>query len=147
MDNNSVKANIKKFRKTHQLTQSEMADKLGISRTAYRNIENGETRLISDSITKIADILDICSEELVLGYMPDREDATGTGAGKPDRDMLAALERRHAEEEEKLSGEISRLRNENADLRRHLETQEELIRTKDEIIMMLKRLDSKTEKQ
>ena len=71
MDNDSVKDNIRNFRKIYKLTQSEMADKLGISRTAYRNIESGETRLISENVSRIADILHIRTEDLVLGYSPE----------------------------------------------------------------------------
>lgn len=122
MDNDSVKYNIRNFRKSHRLTQSEMAERLGISRTAYRNIEAGETKLINDTVGKIAGILEIDTAELVLGYPPQKT------AG-----------RNQEKEIERMSLEIARLENEIANLRKHLETQEELIRTKDEIIGMLKK--------
>lgn len=70
MDNTSVKNNIRQARKGLHLTQKELADKLGISRTAYRNLEQGETRIICDHLPKIAELSGKSPEELVLGYRP-----------------------------------------------------------------------------
>lgn len=139
MDNDSVKDNIRNFRKIHQLTQAEMADKLGISRTAYRNIEMGDTRLISESIPRIADILDIRAEDLVLGYSPDKRHGGKDSASR----QIAEINRIHKEEVEKLTAEIARLENEIRLLQQNLDTQKELTRTKDEIIDMMKKLDSR----
>ena len=41
MDNNSIKENIRKIRKSKGLTQEEMAHRMGISLTAYRDLEKG----------------------------------------------------------------------------------------------------------
>ena len=41
MDNTSIKNNIRKIRKARKFTQEEMAHKLGISVTAYRDFEKG----------------------------------------------------------------------------------------------------------
>jgi len=70
MDNNSVKKNLKNSRKEKRITQKEMAEKMGISRTAYRNLEEGDTKLLSDHIGQFARILGKSEEELVLGYHP-----------------------------------------------------------------------------
>ena len=70
MDTSSVKKNILKTRKDLGLTQKEMADKLGISRTAYRNFEKGETKVYSDHISEMARLSGKKEEELVLGYIP-----------------------------------------------------------------------------
>lgn len=70
MDSSSVKKNILKTRKDLGLTQKEMADKLGISRTAYRNLEKGETRVYSSHISAMARLSGKNEEELVLGYVP-----------------------------------------------------------------------------
>lgn len=43
MDNNSIKDNIRRIRKSRKLTQEDMAHKLGISLTAYRDLERGNT--------------------------------------------------------------------------------------------------------
>lgn len=55
-------------RKEQQLSQADIADRLSISQTAYYKIEKGNTQLISDHLSKIASILDLPEEELVLGY-------------------------------------------------------------------------------
>lgn len=70
MDNVTVKDNIRKTRKDLHLTQKELADKLGISRTAYRNLEQGDTRIFCDHIPRIASLSGKSPEELVLGYRP-----------------------------------------------------------------------------
>lgn len=74
MDSDSVKKNIQKVRKEMGLTQKEMAEKLGISRTAYRNLEKGETRVYSDHITKMAELAGKEEEEVVLGFTPSQYD-------------------------------------------------------------------------
>lgn len=73
MDRKTVKQNIQKVRKGLGYTQQEMAEKLGISRTAYRNLEKGETKVYSDHISKMAEISGKAEEEVVLGYDPARE--------------------------------------------------------------------------
>ena len=73
MDNASIKSNIEKFRKASGISQSEMAERLGLSRTAYRNIEKGKTRLLSDILKRIAEELGKTTEELMLGYEPSSE--------------------------------------------------------------------------
>lgn len=143
MDNDSVKDNIRNFRKIHRLTQSEMADRLGISRTAYRNIESGETRLISENISRIADILDIKSEDLVLGY------SAGTGQKRknpePDPAQSEEIRRMLEKETEAQASEILNLKNEIEYLKHHIEVLEELLQTKDEIISMMRKFGSRTE--
>lgn len=73
MDNYSVKKNLMKSRREKHLTQKQMADSLGISRTAYRNLEQGDTKLISERLSESARILGKSDEELIMGYKPARE--------------------------------------------------------------------------
>ena len=54
MDNNSIKHNLRHFRVRRKVTQKEMADQLGMTRSNYLCIENGDTRLISETIDKFA---------------------------------------------------------------------------------------------
>ena len=70
MDNISIKNNIRKIRKARKLTQEDMAHKLGISLTAYRDIEKGNTSILNSNLLKIASLLDTPTEEIVLGYCP-----------------------------------------------------------------------------
>lgn len=70
MDNESIKKNIMKLRLEHDLSQVKMADALGIARNSYRNVEKGKTRMISDTVMKVAVWAGITPEEVVLGYLP-----------------------------------------------------------------------------
>ena len=147
MDNDSVKDNIRNFRKIYKLTQSEMADKLGISRTAYRNIESGETRLISENVSRIADILHIRTEDLVLGYSPEPgQKEKNRGPGNVSA-QLAEMKRAHEKETEEMSSEIIRLKKDLQYLTRRIEDLEELLKTKDEIISMMKKFESRPEQK
>ena len=71
MNNSSIKKNIRHFRKAKGYTQEQMAKKLGISETHYRNIENGSTVLLSQIVGKIAECLGINEDSLILGPLPD----------------------------------------------------------------------------
>ena len=77
MDNNSIKDNVCKFRKQRKMTQEEMADLLGISITAYRELEKGSTSMMNQHILKMARITNTPTEEIVLGYMPAQIDNPG----------------------------------------------------------------------
>lgn len=74
MDNDSIKENIRYFRTLKHLTQAEVADKLEISRDSYRNIESGNSRIISSHADKIARALGVSIEMLFLGYQPASKD-------------------------------------------------------------------------
>ena len=74
MDNNSIKNNICKFRKQKNMTQEEMAGLLGISLTAYRELEKGSTNVVSQHIITMAELTNSSSEEIVLGYKPSQID-------------------------------------------------------------------------
>ena len=75
MDNNSIKQNIRKARTKRQITQEEMAARLGISLTAYRDLEKGGTSVVHGNIIKMAEILETSTEEIVLGYHPSELEA------------------------------------------------------------------------
>lgn len=147
MDNDSVKDNIRNFRKIYKLTQSEMADKLGISRTAYRNIESGDTRLISENVSRIADILHIRTEDLVLGYSPEPGQKEKNRRPGNVSAQLAEMKRAHEKETEEMSSEIIRLKKDLQYLTRRIEDLEELLKTKDEIISMMKKFESRPEQK
>lgn len=67
MTSESIKEIIRRKREEKRFTQHEMAEKLGISRTSYRNIEEGSTRLFCDKLQDIAEILETSIEELLTG--------------------------------------------------------------------------------
>ena len=70
MDNSTIKENIRRIRNSQGLTQEQMAGRLGISLTAYRDLETGKTSMMNANVAKIAMMFDTTIEELVLGYRP-----------------------------------------------------------------------------
>ena len=123
MDNNSIKDNVCKFRKQRKMTQEEMADLLGISITAYRELEKGSTSMMNQHILKMARITNTPTEEIVLGYMPAQIDNPGKL-----RDLQAEYEEKVKERDRRI-----------AELEKMVSYLEETIATKNEIITMLKK--------
>ena len=122
MDNSSIKDNIRKIRKKHCLTQEEMAHRLGISLTAYRDLETGRTSVVSGHLIKIADLLETSTEEIVLGYTPVRMPAE-----------------RLNEIREEYNSRISELEKEIEYLKKLVKNLEDTIQTKNQIIEMLRK--------
>ena len=122
MDNTTIKDNIRRIRKTRKLTQEEMALRLGISITAYRDLEKGNTSILNSNVYKIADLLDTPAEEIVLGYRPSQIEG-------------ASLK----EMQQEYSGKIESLKRRIHDLEKLVLSLEETIGSKNEIISMLKK--------
>ena len=122
MDNTSIKDNIRRIRKEHGLTQEEMAHRLGISLTAYRDLEKGNTNIVNCNVIRLAHLLDTSTEELVLGYRPVRI---------PEENLR--------EMKEEYAGRIADLEKEVEYLRKLVKSQEEIIETKNQIIEMLRK--------
>lgn len=122
MDNASIKDNIRKIRKSKRLTQEEMAHKLGISLTAYRDLERGDTSIVNTNLLKVADELEISSEELLLGYQPVQMEGP----------VLEDVRQEYGSRINILERRIS-------DLEKLVFSLEETISTKNEIIAMLRK--------
>ena len=122
MDNISIKDNIRKIRKAHKLTQEEVALQLGISITAYRDLEKGNTSILNGNVLTMAELLDTPTEELVLGYRPSQIESANL------QDVQAEY-----------SGKISILERRIMDLEKLVASHEEIIKGKNEIISMLKK--------
>lgn len=56
---------LKKYRQDHALTQEQMAEKIGINRCLYNQIENGKQDISSRTIQKIAKALSIKPDYIV----------------------------------------------------------------------------------
>lgn len=132
MNTDSAKGNILKRRKEAGLSQEEMAEKIGISRTAYRNIETGKTRLISRHAENMASILGVSTEELLFGN--SRNSATDTLS-----DIKARYDTRIKDMESGHTEEEARLRSQIKFLEEYIAALKETVRTKDEVIGMLKK--------
>ena len=122
MDNSSIKDNIRKVRKARNLTQEEMADRLDISLTAYRDLEKGNTNIVNSNVIRLAEILGTTTEELVLGYRPVQ------APGKLLEDVC-----------NEYGGKIDTMERRIADLEKLVRSLEETIATKNEIIALLKK--------
>ncbi len=122
MDNTSIKENIRKIRKQRKMTQEDMAHLLGISITAYRDLEKGNTSIMNANFLKIAELLETSTEELVLGYRPVQM------PGK----MLEEMQAEYSER-------ITALETENDYLKKLVKSLEETIATKNQIIEMLQK--------
>lgn len=122
MDNTSIKENIRKIRKERRMTQEEMADMLGISITAYRDLERGSTSIMNGNVLRLAELLNTSTEEIVLGYRPIQM------PGKKLEEMKAEY-----------SARIESLEKENEFLRKLVKSLEETIATKTQIIEMLQK--------
>ena len=129
MDELSVKDNLKRVRKRLNLTQQEMAERVGLSRAAYANLETGPTRIINDAVEKVAELADISLAELVTGYRTTDEleqelDRVQQSSGRRIADLEARLLSQEAEI---------------ATLKELIDTLRDSVRTKDEIISLLKK--------
>ena len=121
MDNNSIKENIRNIRKRNGMTQEEMAHRIGISLTAYRDLEKGATAIFNSNIYRIAELTGLSTEEVVLGYRPDVQD-----------DRIDDEQVEYSHRMESLMTRIS-------DLEKIVASLEETIDSKNEIIAMLKK--------
>ena len=122
MDNSSIKENIRRFRNSRKLTQEDMSERLDISLTAYRDLEKGNTNILNANVIRIAGILDVSLEELFLGYIPSQASSL-------------KLKEAHAE----YGGRISVMERRICDLEKLVSSLEETIKSKNEIISMLKK--------
>lgn len=104
-----------------KMTQEELADILGISLTAYRDLEKGPTAIINANITKIADATGSTVEEIMLGFRP-----------MPSDGRLEEVQAEYGRHESILQTRIS-------DLERLVCSLKDTIACKDEIITMLKK--------
>ena len=121
MDNTSIKNNIRNKRKERKFTQEEVAHQLGISLTAYRDIEKGGTSIVNGNLIRIADLLNTTTEELVLGYKPVQEQNV----------MLEDVRNEYGSQIENLEKRVR-------DLEKLVSSLEETVATKNEIITMLR---------
>ena len=120
MDKNSIKDNIRRIRKRSGMTQEDMAHELGISLTAYRDLERGATNIVNSNIARIAEITGTTTEE-VLGYTT-----------VPDEDRIQDVQVEYGAKIENLQTRINHLEKIVASL-------EDVIATKNEIISILKK--------
>lgn len=67
MDYYAIGQRIRKIRKTHGLSQEELAEKIGISTTHMSHIETGNTKLSLPVFVDLANALEVRTDELLYG--------------------------------------------------------------------------------
>jgi transcriptional regulator with XRE-family HTH domain len=122
MDNASIKNNIFNVRKSRKLTQNEIAQSLNISVNAYRAIEKGKTAIVNPHVVRMADLLELSTEELVLGYYPVQETDISIDDIKAE-----------------YGNKVNSLEEQLDKMEKLVKSLEETIATKNEIINMLKK--------
>lgn len=70
MDYYAIGQRIRKFRKAHGLSQEELAEKIGISVTHMSHIETGNTKLSLPVFVKLADTLEVRTDDLLSDNSP-----------------------------------------------------------------------------
>ena len=99
-----------------------MAHLLGISVTAYRDLERGNTSIMNAHVLKIAELLETSTEEVVLGYRP-----------------VQVPGKRLEEIQAEYSDKINALETEIEYLRKLVKSLEEALAAKNQVIEMLQK--------
>lgn len=128
-----IKNNLTRLRSEQNLSQLDLADKIGISRNTYRNIEVGKTCLVHKSLDKIARALGVSPEILILGYDPLDVDSDPRL-----EEVRRSLELRSNQERELSQKEMDRLMAENYDLKEKIAILKQAMDAKDQLIDYIK---------
>ena len=83
--------NIAEVRNSMNLTQAEMAHKIGISRQAYINLEHGKTSVINKQITKMAKSCGITEEKILFGYSMNELSSSMLRENESFKDQMNAI--------------------------------------------------------
>ncbi len=136
MDNRTIKQNIAAFRKRLGMTQEQMAELIHISTTAYRDLEKGNTVILSEKIIDMAARTGFSVEEIIQ-EKPFRTEEVS---------CLENAQKEYGSQNGDIRQEVERLRQEaehfrqEADYLRQInQLQSQMISDKDDIIKMLKR--------
>lgn len=143
MDNDSIKVNIVRKRTEEGISQDEMARRLRISRNTYRSIEKGTAKVISERLNEIASSLNTSAEELVLGYKPVERNSEMEDIRKEFDSAKNRYEKEKASLIADYENRINVLTDHIASLESTISNMREIIDSKNEIISLMKREESK----
>ena len=136
MDNRTIKQNIAAFRKRLGMTQEQMAELIHISTTAYRDLEKGNTVILSEKIIDMAARTGFSVEEIIQEKSFRTEDV---GCLENAQKEYGSQNGDIRQEVERLRQEAEHFRQEADYLRQINQLQSQMISDKDDIIKMLKR--------
>ena len=117
--------NLVRTRVNAGLTQEQLAEHLGVSRSVIVSLEGGRTNLFNKNISGIARILGTTEEELLCGVSADTLLHDEMTRSEREKAIIADYERRISE----LQAENDKLRNENETIRNEKEIYKELSET------------------
>lgn len=137
MNKTMIKKNISDVRNSLKLTQAEMAEKIGISRQAYINLENGKTSPINKQISKMAEECWITEEKILFGVSHAEMEASHLREAEGLRDRLAALEQDNDRKINEMKDKLDVLTQLVFSERQHVKTQELLINEQRSMITKL----------
>ena len=81
---------LKQLRLEHGISQAELAERLGISRSAVSMYERGEREPDLDTLEKIADYFNVDMNQL-LGRTPDTTDVSSATSYEPTYEDMQSL--------------------------------------------------------
>ena len=128
-----IKRNILLRRKELKISQAEMAQRLNVDRNTYRYIESGKTALVSGYLDRIAEILDVPAEQLLIGFNPYNIDSDPRL-----EEFKVEFGRKHRDEEQHYLEEIARLKGIIDDQKEKIALLQDLTHSTDLIIEYLK---------
>ena len=76
---------VRKYRKAHQLSQEELAERVGISTTHMSHIETGNTKLSLPVLAALATDLEVGADDLLI-------ETSRTSRGEAVEDVLSILD-------------------------------------------------------
>lgn len=85
--NELLGSRIKELRNAENLTQEQMADKIGISRQKYARIENGVNSITLDILSKVSEVLGVTVGDItrVLDGTPEVSYRAGTDKSNSEK--------------------------------------------------------------
>lgn len=78
INDEQIRKNIRDRRKSLKIPITQFADRIGINRNTYSNIEKGPTHMINEHMEDIAKELKTTVDELIIGFVP----------GDPEKDPV-----------------------------------------------------------
>ena len=130
--------NLVKVREELNITQQQMADRVGFSRATLSSLENDRTHILNEKFVQFAEANNIPPGELVLGYKPNESHQTleqvRAEYGMERESLVAEYEARISA----LETRIDELRQQNAALLLQIDDLRDHLKTKDEIINHLR---------
>ena len=93
MKNNLISRNLKFLREKSNMTQEQVADKLGLGRDAIIRIENGNRKVEVEELEKFAHLYDISRELIIYGNLEDKSDIAVSGVISEYNNYISAESR------------------------------------------------------